>query len=305
MLHRHARIALTAAAAAGLIAGGIAGTASATPHATRAPHAQRLSGPHILATFHKGGVLDLKGPKTVNAGAVHFTVRSTHGDWTLSAISLKKGYTLKDWKADLTAFGQSMNQQGQPSKAGLRHLRRAINHAFGYGGFEANAKTKLAESGTLHLTRPGTVYIFNSENGLPISLHKLTVKPTGAITPLPTTATRVIATTKRRFAGSKILPAKGTITFKNKSTESPHFLVLQHVKNGTTRKQVINGLQGNSAPSWARAGEESTDILTYGQAQTLDTNLPKGEYAEMCFFPDPQTGMPHALMGMVGIVHLK
>jgi hypothetical protein len=33
--------------------------------------------------------------------------------------------------------------------------------------------------------------------------------------------------------------------------------------------------------------------------------LPKGEYVEVCFFPDPKTGMPHAYMGMIGTVTLK
>jgi hypothetical protein len=33
--------------------------------------------------------------------------------------------------------------------------------------------------------------------------------------------------------------------------------------------------------------------------------LPAGDYAEMCFFPDLKTGMPHAMMGMVRIVHLS
>jgi hypothetical protein len=33
--------------------------------------------------------------------------------------------------------------------------------------------------------------------------------------------------------------------------------------------------------------------------------LPAGDYAEVCFFPDLETGMPHAFMGMVRIVHLS
>jgi len=48
-----------------------------------------------------------------------------------------------------------------------------------------------------------------------------------------------------------------------------------------------------------------TDVLSPGQSQTLTYTLPKGTYAEMCFFPDLKTGMPHAAMGMVRIVHLK
>jgi hypothetical protein len=52
-------------------------------------------------------------------------------------------------------------------------------------------------------------------------------------------------------------------------------------------------------------GSTGTDTLTTGESQTLTYSLPKGEYVELCFFPDPMTGMPHALMGMIGIVHLQ
>jgi hypothetical protein len=100
------------------------------------------------------------------------------------------------------------------------------------------------------------------------------------------------------------LPAKGTITFSNTATNSPHFLVLQHVKEGTTRQQVIKALNSNGAPGFILKESLGTDVVSPGHSQTLTYTLPAGEYVEMCFFPDLQTGMPHALMGMVRVVHL-
>jgi hypothetical protein len=111
--------------------------------------------------------------------------------------------------------------------------------------------------------------------------------------------------TNRRFGGATVLPASGTINVINHSTESPHFLVLQHVKKGTTRKQVIRSFASQQRPSFIRAGSTSTDALGEGKSQTLKYSVPKGTYAEFCFFPDPKTGKPHVLMGMVRIVHLK
>jgi hypothetical protein len=287
-------------ATTGLVAGGVAISATA---ATAAVHKKHAAAPTIRATFGKSGKLVLKGPKQVAAGAVDFKVRSTHGDHELGVFSFKKHYSLKAFKADIVAFGMSMNEQGQPSQSGLKHLRHAIHHVYAYGGFEANPR--LTETGALDLKRPTTVYLWNDENGFPTSVHKIKVVPSSSPVALPTTKAHVITTTARRFAGSKVLPAKGTITVTNKSTESPHFLVLQHVAKGTTRKQVLHAIEGNGPPSFARRGEESTNTITRGQSQTLKLNLPKGEYAEMCFFPDPQTGMPHALMGMIRMVHLK
>ena len=38
---------------------------------------------------------------------------------------------------------------------------------------------------------------------------------------------------------------------------------------------------------------------------TVDYDLPAGQYVIMCFFPDPHMGgMPHALMGMLRMIHL-
>jgi len=93
--------------------------------------------------------------------------------------------------------------------------------------------------------------------------------------------------------------------FKNVSTESPHLLVLLHVKEGTTRKQFINGLQGNRQPDFVLPGDQSLELLSTNHAQVVQLHLPAGLYAEMCFFPDPKTGMPHAFMGMVRMVHVN
>ena len=103
------------------------------------------------------------------------------------------------------------------------------------------------------------------------------------------------------------LPAKGTIEFYNKATNSPHFLFLMHVKKGTTRKTMIKALQSGpgQGPNIFRNGSLGTDVIFTGHSQTLTYDLPAGDYAEVCFFPDLKTGMPHAFMGMVRIVHLK
>jgi hypothetical protein len=109
----------------------------------------------------------------------------------------------------------------------------------------------------------------------------------------------------KRFSGSHVLPASGTLTFHNTATNSPHFLVLQHVKRGTTRHQVIRALNSNGAPRFILKDTVGTDVVSPGRSQTLSYKMPRGEYVEMCFFPDLQTGMPHALMGMVRVVHLR
>ena len=48
-----------------------------------------------------------------------------------------------------------------------------------------------------------------------------------------------------------------------------------------------------------------TGTLSPGRSMTADYDLPPGQYVIMCFFPDPKMGgMPHALMGMLRMIHL-
>jgi hypothetical protein len=283
-----------AGAATGLVAAGVGASA-----AQQAPTAT----PSVQATI-ANGKLTVVGDTTFPAGRLNVSLTAVDHESEITVLTLHTGYTFQDLRNDVGAFGASYNNQGQPSQAGLRHLRHAINHITSYGGLDVT-KGKTLDATLLIPKRAGETVIYNDSGNLPKQKTDFTVTTASGPQTLPTTDARVVGKTDKRFGGATTLPAKGNITFKNISTESPHFLIMQHVKEGTTRKQVIAGLQSNKPPSFARTGSEGTDFLSSNQAQTLQTNLPAGEYALMCFFPDPQTGQPHAFMGMVRIVHLK
>jgi hypothetical protein len=47
-------------------------------------------------------------------------------------------------------------------------------------------------------------------------------------------------------------------------------------------------------------------VISPGRSMTVDYDLPPGQYVLLCFMPDPKMhGMPHALMGMIKMVHLS
>jgi len=282
----------------------VAGVALVTTAAgaVAAPQAPTTT-PSLKATI-ANGTLTVVGDTTFPAGRLDVSLTSVDKESEITVLTLHTGYTFQDLRKDVGAFGASFNQQGQPSQAGLRHLRHAINHVTSYGGLDV-PKGKTLDATLLIQKRAGETVIYNDSGNLPKQKSDLTVTAAAGPQTLPKTGGRVVGKTDKRFGGDTTLPAKGTITFKNISTESPHFLIMQHVKEGTTRKQVIAGLQSNKPPAFARPGSEGTDFLSEGIAQTLQTNLPAGEYALMCFFPDPHTGQPHAFMGMVRMVHLK
>lgn len=252
--------------------------------------------------------LYLQGPTTFPAGQVSVTLENARskGGAEFGLLRLASGYHWADFRSDLkTAFGNLFGPHGNKKK-GLRALNHAINHITAYGGLEVNSPGSTG-SGTLLVPSSGTYVVFDDSHQLPRHPHFVTATAPSGTQTLPTAGGNVVAMTNRRFSGDRTLPAKGTINFTNHSTESPHFLVLQHVKEGTTRKQVINSLQSNSnqKPSWVLKGEADAEILSLNSTENFHVNLPTGQYAEMCFFPDPKTGQPHALMGMVRMVHLK
>jgi hypothetical protein len=213
------------------------------------------------------------------------------------------GYSFKDFRTDLKkAFSNLFSPDGDRDK-GLKFFNHALNHITGYGGLYAHPND--VRHGTLLLDQPSDRYVLYDDSGsLPKRpIHLTVTAPEGPQT-LPATQATVKARTGARFGGDTELPARGNITYKNNATDSPHFLVLQHVKKGTTRKDVLDSFESDSPPDFALPAEQDINIINPGVAMNIHLQLPNGYYAEMCFFPDPKTGTPHAFMGMVRIVHL-
>jgi hypothetical protein len=297
---------LTIAAAGGILLAAAASGATAVG----APHARAALIPtpklHITATTTGHGdtaksTMTVKGPRHFSAGRVNVVLRAKRGEQEFDIVRLHKGYTYADVGRDFNTFFSAQ----QPTPKALKALNRIAHRVTFYGGLDSGNGHKVV-TGSVVLPRAGTYLLINDASGPgaepPVKLHVSKRRGTRAT---PSTSATVRAITAKRFRGATRLPASGTITFHNASTNSPHFLFLQHVKKGTTRRQVIKGLSSNSGPDFGLKGGVGVDAVSPGQTMTLGYSLPKGTYAEMCFFPDLQTGMPHALMGMVRIVHLK
>lgn len=244
-------------------------------------------------TADRHGIVHYRGPSTLHVGLVSASYTQPSAGPGVEVWRLKSGYTFKMLQKDSGNFGQS-----QPTKAGMKRL---LSHAQGFGGLGTDGRSAR---GRLALTQAGHyVALSIGQHGARL-VKSLTV--TGRAPHLSAaTAATVFMRDGARFGGAKVLPAKGRIKVWNRATDSPHFLVLQHVAAGTTRSEVMKALQSNTPPSFMRRGGRSTGTLSQGHWQTLGYSLPAGTYVEMCFFPDPKTGMPHAMMGMVRIVTLK
>lgn len=290
------RVGLAAATVTGLVAAGMV-TAQAAPHRPAAAQGAALKG------VIENGKLTLTGDTAFPAGRLALTLKAVDKESLLQVVNLHPGYTFKDARADIRTFGESFGPNG-PSKKGLKAFNHALNHSTQLGGLDV-AAGKTRHATVLVPQLPGTTIVINDSGNLPKQKTVLTVgAPVGPQT-LPAADAKVTAKTSKRFGGDDVLPANGIIRFKNASTESPHFMFLQHVKEGTTRKQVIDSFQSEGQPDFVLKGTAGTDAISQGEAMNLSVNVPAGEYALMCFFPDPKDGMPHAFMGMVKIVHLR
>lgn len=286
-------------ATASLLAAGL-GTAASAPHA-----GAKLASTPMLKVKLAHGKLTLNGPRTFHAGRVNVSLTVKGNQAQAQVVSFAKGYGFKRYIKDFQTFVQGGHGPSE-SKAGLAALNHLVDKTKFFGGFTAAKGSTM--TGTIVLPTAGTYVIYDDTTGS--DPHKLNVTGPEVKRVSPDSSGTIKATSAKRFRGATTAAAHGTITYKNVSSgkqASPHFLELQHVKKGTTRKDVEMALMSNSnsQPSWVLKGELQTDVIGPGQSMTFNTHLPKGEYVELCFFPDLQTGIPHAFMGMIGTITLN
>ena len=257
--------------------------------ASSAPVTSRAAMPHVKATLTKK-TITLKGTKGLRPGRVELSVK---GKGTVEIAMFKRGYDVGDFVKDVNKFG---------AKNDIKSLKRALANTQILGGFAGGG------SGTVVLPKAGSYTPFSlGERGV-VTGDPFVVSGRARSTKAPKTDGTIIGTNGPAWAGSEHVPAKGSLLFKNKrSTGVPHFLVLQQVVEGTTTDQVLEFLQSGDEgnPPWGLPGGMETGSISPGHDMTVDYDLPPGQYVVMCFFPDPKMGgMPHALMGMLEMIHL-
>lgn len=290
-----ARWLATVAGAAALVASG------SSPVHAMVPTTRLASTPVIKVAFAHH-VMSVSGPKTFKAGRVTLQVKG-HG--VAEVAQLRRGYTFAMLTQDLGTFGASQDpSSGVSQSQGLAALDHAVKHFIAYGGVGGGT------TASLYLPKAGKYFVVDDTGNVPVSPHKLVVKGPAVKRATPRSNGTIIAKQSDRWGGASTLKPSGWLTFRNASNYTPHFLSLMPVKNGTTRGQVIKFLESSGPqsgpPSFVRKGRGlDTDLISQGRTMMVKYALSKGAYAEMCFFPDPKTGMPHAFMGMVRIIHMK
>jgi plastocyanin len=104
------------------------------------------------------------------------------------------------------------------------------------------------------------------------------------------------------FVGLADLTAgQHTVAVTNKGPQ-PHEATLVKLNEGTTVEQVVQAFTSTEPsggpPPWTSAGGIAG--IAAGSSATMDVEVGAGDYAFICFVPDPASGKPHAALGMVG-----
>jgi len=257
-------------------------------NASPADVSSKAAMPHITAKVTKQGIV-VRGTAGLRAGRVHLTVK---GPGTVEFVSFDPGYTADEFVSDVNKCA---------AKCNVKALRRALANATIFGGLSNG-------TGTIVLPKAGSYTPFTiGERGAVVGTPFRVGGPPRT-SDVPRVDGKIIAKKGLSWGGSSTLPAEGRFLFKNKRDAGvPHFVQLQQVVEGTTADAVIDALlagENGPPPPFLEAGL-FTGTLSPGHGMTVDYDLPPGDYAVMCFFPDPKMkGMPHAYMGMVEIIHL-
>jgi hypothetical protein len=233
------------------------------------------------------GHINIDGGNTLHAGRINFKVVTGQGTHVLQILRLHRGYTLQDLGPD---FGRAFSGDTDA----IRRLDEKVT-------WRGGAQAKPHKPGFFTVTLGRGHFFMLDQNGPGLTPFRVVGDPVQR--PGVPHQSKITAFSYGFESEPETIPADGTLYFFNQS-DQPHFLVMQHVKEGTTRKQVKHGLRTNGRPSWVLPGGNSAGVVSPYFGQTLQYDLPPGKYVIMCFWPAIDTGMPHAFMGMFKFIHL-
>ena len=276
--------------AAGLAVSGGAASASGTHQSAKAV-------PHLTVTVVSSGKGIALSSTTFRPGRTTFAVkRARQGGGQIQVFRLRSGYPLSKAAAD---FGKAFPQGNTP--ANVAAVRRIDKNVVFYGGIDVPRPGKPENHWATDIDRAGTYYVINTSNNKLTTFH---AKGTHQRRSWPAVSGRLNMAKGNVWAPGSNDAHRGWLSTTNNAAE-PHFVVLQHVVQGTTVQDVMNALNGGPNPSASDNAQAGEGIVSPGHTVRWQVRLPAGEYAVMCFYPSKVNGMPHAFMGMVDVFQLN
>lgn len=163
---------------------------------------------------------------------------------------------------------------------------------------------------------PGTYafnyYGFDEEAGIDVNFP-LQVEVTGEATDAtPPEADVVVEMFEMDFTMPDEVPAGPLVWEVTTVGAQPHFMLISRYPEQFTEEDVMELLAmfGPPASPEAATPEPALDfalvedvyesgVLSTDQTNWVEIDLEPGYYVALCFIPDPETGAPHAMLGMI------
>lgn len=226
----------------------------------------------------------------VRPGNTVFRIRHIGAGGSIELLRLHDGYSAHHLQRD---FGKLFSGDVKT----VRRIDRSVEF---YGGTGVPNHTHNAIG--VYLQR-GTYFLMNLDKGTRV---RLTVEGRRQDRRLPHASGTVDYAKGSTYDSDRRLPAHGWISQTN-HTDEPHFTGFTQVKMRTTRAQVRryfkDGAKGR--PSWLVDFHRDALPLSPGRHMVWYSDARRGTFVEACFWPSDEDGMPHALMGMWDLTHLR
>ncbi len=266
---------------------------SASVGASSAPSASSGSG-NTLEVMAADFSFDL--PDSVPAGATHITLTNIGQDPHQAQVArLNTDVTF----AELTTALQN------PDPSGALGLITLVGGPTGVAPGQSDSVDLMLESGT-HVF----LCFISGEDEIP-HIAKGMVAPLEVTEPatagsLPA-GDAALTLQDFAFVGLDSLSAgPHTIAVTNNGPQ-PHEAGIVKLTDGVTVPDVIAMMSATEPPAgpapWSDVGGIAG--IAPGSTATVDVNLPAGNYAFICFIPDPATGKAHLELGMIGALTIE
>jgi plastocyanin len=278
-----------------------AASASAEPSESASPEASASASEEASPSASAAGeVIELEivasdfafeAPAETGAGPTRVTVTNTgQEEHQAQIVRLNEGTTFEDLT---TALGGS-----DPNAAFA---------LFTFSGGPTGVVPGASVATTVGL-EPGThafLCFVESPDGVPHlakgMVGQLEVTDTSAGGSLPAGDAEMTLKDMAYVGLTTLTPGEHTVAVSNAGPQ-PHEATLVKLNEGTTAEQVVQFFTSSEPPSgpppWTSAG--GIAAIATDTSATMEINVEAGEYAFICFVPDPASGRPHAALGMVG-----
>lgn len=283
-----ASLAAAGLATVGLTAGLVGSPATG---AVARPAAHRARGVPTVVARMTHQHIRLNVGHHLRPGRVVFKVLTGDGKHhELQLLRLHRGYTAQEAQSDFTkAFRGEVDA--------VRRLDENIT-------FLGGGPTRSDKPGRFAVNLAPNRYMLVDQDGP--AATPLTVRGKRVHRPAVRHSSRITALSYGFDLSSTAMPRSGWTQVQNHS-DQPHFVVINRVKPGTTRRMVARYFRSGKQrpPAWAMKASTSTGVVSPYRSETFHYRLPAGRYVLMCFWPDDDTGMPHAYMGMWHLATLR